>query len=77
MVQAGYSTVLVTDMFEFMAEITIKTVGILVCCLIVYHYLKTHFLHELLVTKNTAQLEQTGRRCCLIYKQIFLYFTAE
>ena len=68
---------LVTDMFEFMAEITIKTVGKLVCCLTVYHYIKTHFLHELLITKDTGQLEQTGGRCCLIYKHIFFYLTAE
>jgi hypothetical protein len=66
MVQAGYSMGLVTDMFEFMAEVTIKTVGKLVCCLIVYHHLETHFLHELLITKDTAQLEQTSGRCCLI-----------
>jgi hypothetical protein len=77
MVHARCSLGLVTDMFEFMAEITIKTVGKLICCLIVYHYLKTHFLRELLITKDTAQLEQTGRRCCLIYKQIFFYLTAE
>jgi hypothetical protein len=45
MEQGGYSLGLVTDMFEFLAEITIKTMGKLICCLIVYHYLKTHFLH--------------------------------
>jgi hypothetical protein len=77
MVQAGYSLGLATDMFRFKAEITIKTMGKLICCLIVYHYLETHFLHELLITKDTAQLEQTGGRCCLIYKQIFFYITAE
>jgi len=68
---------LVTDMFAFMAEITIRIVGKLICCLIVYHYLKTHFLHELLITKYAAQLKQTGGTCCLIYKQIFFYLTAE
>jgi len=77
MVHACCSLGLVTDMFEFMAEIIIKTVGKLICCLIVYHYLKTYFLHELLITKDTAQLEQTGGRCRLIYKQIFFYITAE
>ena len=75
MVQAGYSMRLVTDMFEFMAEITFKTVDKLICCLILYHYHKTHILHELLITQDTPQLEHTCGRCFLNYQQIFYYLT--